>query len=80
MRLAFVLVVLWVAWNMAGKEFDRHCIKGKVLDHQVIAVQKYPGTIIAGPGDRILRGSCSELARKLTLRNQYEAVLDYFNL
>ena len=79
-RLVLILAIIWVVWNSVGKQFDKYCIKGKVLEHQIIAVQKYPGTIVAGPGDRILRGGCSDLVRKLTLRNQYEAVLDFIGL
>jgi len=78
-----VAVLAWiflytVAIPSCGKKIDRVCVKGKVAREQVISTQGHPGSVLAEFGDRIVLRECSEIMRKLTFRNQYEAVLGYF--
>lgn len=77
-----LMVVLWsllllVIIPSCGKKVDKICIKGKARLHQKVATWGYPGEIIMEPGDRVLARECSEFMRKVTLRNQYDAIRDY---
>ena len=83
MKLVYAIVLWLLLWTIfipsCGKKVDKICVRGKVARDQVIAIQGHPGQVLVKPGDRIVLGYCSELMRKITFRNEYEAILDRFS-
>jgi len=84
MKFTFMVISWLLLWAVfipsCGKAVDKICIKGKSKGDNVVWIQGLnPPYVLMRDGDRILRADCSEFMRRVTLRNQYETFLDYFN-